>query len=308
MRGYRSSFRTLTVLLARGFWPVTDNAYIMDRASQQLAAKKVNGRRLLVGYNANEGGELIPRTITTEDDLIGWLQLQFRNLSLAQIGTILAANPNSELTDPAGPRFETDGLGTGGATAVTVSQDANGQQQRSNNIYAESMLACPAYWMAEAYSGGKRDTASWLYQYSVPFAFHGAVLSAAFGPQTPNLGSNFVLAFRRAWGNFVRTGDPSISSEIANGAASESASASDPSAPHPASDWPAWSARAPSMMNFNVTGGVPYNFTLQWGSTVTQFAEPGLRNAITLVRSDTWEGGRAARCEVYRSLASSIPV
>ncbi|GAB1319872.1 Carboxylic ester hydrolase [Madurella fahalii] len=284
-----------------GFWPVTDNAYIMNLPSQQLAAKKLNGKKLLVGHNANEGGLFVPPVLTTQDDLIVWLQSQFPNLSHDQIHTILAANPNSELTNPAGPRFETDGLNTNGANAVTVSQDANGQQQRGNNIYAESTFACPAYWMAEAYSG--KGTSSWLYQFSVPFAFHGADIAAYFGPQTPNLSDDFVLAFRRMWGNFVMTGNPSISNVIANGAGS-----ADPEAPHPASNWPVWSKQTPNLMNLNITGGVPYDFATQWGTVVTQFTEPGLKNAITLASSDTWEGGRGARCDVYRSLAQSIPL
>ena len=119
----------------------------------------------------------------------------------------------------------------------------------------------------------------------------------------PNLSDDFVLAFRRMWGNLIRTGNPSISNTLANGAGS-----ANPGAPHPASSWPAWTAQSPSMMNLNITGGVPYETTTGWGTNVTQFAEPGLQNAITLASSDTWEAGRGARCEVYRTLAPVIPM
>ena len=40
-----------------GFWtfyPVTDKAYIMDRASKQLGQKKVNGKRMLVGVSSTQ--------------------------------------------------------------------------------------------------------------------------------------------------------------------------------------------------------------------------------------------------------------
>jgi hypothetical protein len=37
------------------FYPVTDGTCIMGLPSQQLAAKRVNGKKLLVGANANEG-------------------------------------------------------------------------------------------------------------------------------------------------------------------------------------------------------------------------------------------------------------
>jgi len=280
---------------------VTDNSYIMNRPSQQLATKRMNGQNLLVGHNANEGGLFVPPFLTTEADLTGWLQgAQFPNLTPAQINTILAANPNSELTNATGPKFETNGVSTG-ATAVQVSQDANGQQQRGNNIYAEATFACPAYWLASAYAAP--GSSSYLYQYSVPFAFHGSDVAAYFGPQTPNQSNDFAKAFRKIWGNFVLTGNPSISAQIANGA-----NAANPNAPHPATNWPAYSDSAPQLMNLNTTDGTAYQTPLLWGPIVTQFQEPGLKNAISVASAAQWEGGRKARCDVYKSLAASIPL
>ncbi|AEO68120.1 uncharacterized protein THITE_2117509 [Thermothielavioides terrestris NRRL 8126] len=284
-----------------GFWPVTDGIYIQNRPSQQLPTGQVNGQNLLVGHNANEGPLFVPPTLTTESDLVGWLSgVEFPNLTPAQIDTILAANPNSANTSATGPHFDTDGVSS--VTAVQVSQSANGQQQRGNNIYAEATFACPAYWLASAYSA-RRGRAAWLYQYSVPFAYHTTDVAAYFGPRTPNQGADLALAFRRIWGNFVVDGNPSISAADANGA-----SAADPAAPNPAAAWPAWSASGLQFLNLNQTGGVPYQVTLQWGATVTQFADPGLRNAFTLANASTWEGGRKARCDVYLSLAPSIPL
>ncbi|KAH6843213.1 Alpha/Beta hydrolase protein [Chaetomium sp. MPI-CAGE-AT-0009] len=287
-----------------GFWPVTDNSYIMNRPSQQFAAKKTNGERLLAGHNANEGGLFVP-PLTTESDLANWLQTgQFPNLTPAQINTILAANPNSAPTNASGPRFETDGLS--GPTAVDVSQAANGQQQRGNNIYAEATFACPAYWLASAYASSSPSAASsWVYQYSVPFAWHGADVAGYFGPRAPNQSADFALAFRRIWGNFVRAGNPSLSARDANGASS----ATDPDAPpHPATDWPAWSEAEPVLLSLNTTGGVPYRMVAPWGVVVTAFADPGLRNAFTLASAALWEGGRMGRCDMYKGLAASIPI
>jgi carboxylesterase type B len=283
----------------RAFWPVTDNCYIKNRPSQQLATKKLNGQNLLVGHNANEGGLFVP-PLTTEADLVDWLQTgQFQNLTPAQIATILAANPNSAVTGTTGPLFETNGLS--GLTAVQVAQDADGQKQRGNNIYAEAVFACPAYWLAEGYT--RASSSAWLYQYSVPFAFHGSDVGAYFGPNMPNHSADLVLAFRRIWGNFVRTGNPSITASVANGGAS-----ANPHAPHPATSWPAWNDAAPQLMNLNTTGGVPYDSQLLWGPVVTQFADPGLVNAISLAPVAQWEGGRKGRCDVYRGLAESIPL
>lgn len=282
-----------------GFWPVTDNVYIQKRPSQQLPSKKVNGKKLLVGHNANEGGLFVPPSITTESDLIFWLQQQFPNLSTAQLNTILAANPNSANTDPNGPHFETNGLT--GPTAVEVAQDANGQQQRGNNIYAEQVFACPAYWMADSFVNPSKGQSSWLYQYSVPYAYHSSDISAYFGPPTTNQPADFILAFRRIWGNFVRTGNPSISAEIANGASSPN-----PSAPHPATNWPVWSNSNPQLLNLNTTGGTPYQEQLMWGPFVTQFQDA--LNDISLAPADVWEGGRRSRCDLYLSLGSAIPL
>ncbi len=74
-------------------------------------------------------------------------------------------------------------------------QNANGQQQRGNNIYAEATFACPAYWLASAYD--TTGSTSYLYQYSVPYAFHSADVPGYFSPQTPNQSNDFARAFRK---------------------------------------------------------------------------------------------------------------
>ncbi len=284
----------------RGFWPVTDNAYIMNRPSQQMATKKMNGQSLLVGHNSGEGGLFVPPTITTQADLTGWLQgAQFPNLTPAQINTILAANPNSANTSATGPHYETNGIT--GATAVQVAQDANGQQQRGNNIYAEAIFACPAYWLASSYS--TTGSSSYMYQYSVPYAYHGSDVTGYFGPSLPTQSDEFSRAFRKIWGNFITTGNPSITAAVANGA-----SAANPNAANPATSWPAYTDSAPKFLVLNTTGGTPVTGALPWGPVVTTFIQPGLLNAISLASGTTWEGGRKARCDVYNGLAASIPL
>ncbi|KAJ4290022.1 hypothetical protein N0V88_006823 [Collariella sp. IMI 366227] len=282
-----------------GFWPVTDASYIMNRPSQQLPTKKVNGKRLLVGNNANEGSMFVP-PITTQDDLVAWLQgSEFPNLSSTQINTILVANPNDVPTNASGPHFETDGLSS--TTAVHVSQLANGQQQRGYNIYAEATFACPAYWLASAYSD--RDSSAWFYQYSVPFASHGTDVVGYFGPATANQEGDFALALRKIWGNFVITGNPSISAAVANGAGAQ-----ETSRVHPACSWPAYSDVGGKLLNLNTTGGTKAELPQMFGPPLVQFVNPGLRNALSLVDAEKWEGGRKARCDVYKSLAASIPL
>ncbi|KAF4808472.1 Liver carboxylesterase B-1 [Colletotrichum siamense] len=277
------------------FSPVTDGVYVKSLASEQLTQKKVNGERLLVGNNANEGPLFVPPNIASNSDLTAWLKLSFPNLSGAQIDDIVAKNPTK--TGANDTRFETNGLT--GLTALDISQAGAGPLQQAINIYAEQTFVCPSYWLSSAFTGPK---SAWHYQYSVPFAWHTSDVPAYFGPATPNQGTEFVLAFRKIWGNFVTKNDPSISNEEANGASSAEASAT-----NGASQWPVWTETEPKQLNLNQTGGVPYQFTTQWGVTVTQFQAPGQVNAIAVVPADSWEGGRGARCDFWKTMAPSIP-
>lgn len=72
-----------------GFLPVTDGVFIQDLPSQQLLEKRVNGQNLLVGNNANEGPAFTPQNITTEADLVAWLELTFPLFSNDDIAKIL---------------------------------------------------------------------------------------------------------------------------------------------------------------------------------------------------------------------------
>lgn len=119
-----------------GFLPVTDGVFIQQTPSQQLLKKQLNGEHLLVGNNANEGPLFTPQDITTEDELLAWLQLTFPLFTTEQISKILLYYPSTNASVSAStPLFATDGMGP--ATAVNESQAGSGQQQRADNIYAE---------------------------------------------------------------------------------------------------------------------------------------------------------------------------
>ncbi|OBT88219.1 hypothetical protein VE02_02423 [Pseudogymnoascus sp. 03VT05] len=249
------------------FLPVTDGTFIKQLRSKQLLAKKVNGKRILFGSNANEGALFVPPTIPTEADLVAWLHLEFPNVSNDDVTKILAAYPSSSgPVNPDDPKFATTGLGP--ATALNVSQVATGQQQRGNNIYAEATFVCPSYWLASAYTGNGRT--AYKYQYSVPFRGHTDDLPAIFGPAQPNHSDSFVAAFRNIWGKFVTTSNPSISAALASGGQPTTSSA-----PNPVIKFPAWTASSPQQINLNITGGTPYTTVTMFGATVTQFQEPG---------------------------------
>lgn len=112
-----------------GFVPVTDGEVIQSLPSAQLNEKKVNGRNILVGNNANEGSIFVPPTVTTLPELRSWLKLSYPTFNDEQVSQILAAYPSSDdPVDPNALRYATSGLGP--ATAVNVSQVATGQLQR----------------------------------------------------------------------------------------------------------------------------------------------------------------------------------
>lgn len=175
---------------------------------------------------------------------------------------------------------------------------------------------CPSYWLAAAFSSPGTGHHSYKYQYSVPTALHGYDLEAYFGPARRNQGADLLRALQLSWGNFVRSGDPSVSSSgVAEGAGSAGAEAH-----NPLERWPEFSPARPLMIDFNQTGGTPYEFTAVQvrndgpltvvgasDRNVTLHSEPGLRNDLRVVDAYAWEGGRGARCDFWRSIAAIVP-
>jgi hypothetical protein len=123
---------------------------------------------------------------------VNWLANTFPLFTDNDIAKILLYYPSSNATDdPNAAEFAT--LGYTGPTAVNESQVGTGQQQRADNIYAETTFVCPSYWLAEAFSDKGRT--SFKYQYSIPFATHGADVSGYFGPAAATQGPDFEYAF-----------------------------------------------------------------------------------------------------------------
>lgn len=103
------------------------------------------------------------------------------------------------------------------------------------------------------------------------------------------------------WGNFIMKNNPSIPDVVANGASSP-----DPTAPNPASSWPAWASCDHPMINLNQTGGVPYQ-TVFGAAPVTQYMDPGLRNNFTRANADKWELNRGRRCDFWKTMGPNVP-
>ncbi|OAA59785.1 inactive carboxylesterase 4 [Niveomyces insectorum RCEF 264] len=314
------------------FIPVTDGTYVTGPPSVRLATGPVHGRHALIGNNADEGVLLVPATLRTEADLVAWLHAYFHNLEDADVAAVRAAYPvgNDTATNnsAAAAGFETDGVHE--PTANDVSSAATGVQQRAYNIYAEASVVCPSYWLATAFAHpprsttNKTTTASYHYQYSVPFAAHGADLSAYWGPPGPNQGPDLVQAFREIIARFVLHDNPSLPAPIANG---RSLPAADQQAANPATAWPLWQQQQQqqsggggcgadlgcsnwthTLLVLNQTGGTSFAAPAPNGrGTVPEAGPPGQHNRITLADADAWEGGRGARCAFWQQLGPKIP-
>ncbi|KAK0128822.1 hypothetical protein ONS95_000772 [Cadophora gregata] len=288
-----------------GFLPVTDGRFIQQLPSVQLQKKQVNGLRVLSGNNALEGPSFVPQNITSEDELVSWIQEVFPLFTEDDISKVLRYYPGSNATDDMNAvDYATSGYT--GATASNVSSIATGQQQRANNIYAETTFVCPSYWLAEAYTNKGRE--GWKYQYSVPAALHGTDQTGYFGPESmPQQGPDFIRAFMTIFGNFITQDNPAISASIAAGNSSTTASSNNQSL----IDWPAYTNASPYQLNLNETGGEEYSAVgVTFNGTplnVTQYRNPGLRNNFTLVDAFSWEGGRGTRCDFWRSVGPIVP-
>jgi hypothetical protein len=201
-----------------------------------------------------------------------------------------------------GVRFDT--LGYTGPTALTQSGMATGIQQTVFDIFAESTFDCPAYWMAEAFSLGSRQ--SWKYQYSVEPNYHGADLSAYWAVDASIPNADFRHAFQKIWGNFILHNNPTISVKDATAGYTN---ATVPIA-SPGADtilWPKYSIFQPQQMNLNTTGGVVELTTVTDDLSYTVRTGAGIVNKFSLADAFTWEGGRGARCDFWRAIAPSVP-
>ena len=65
------------------------------------------------------------------------------------------------------------------------------------------------------------------------------------------------------------------------------------------------------MVNLNETGGEEISVQVLdfVGKAVngSEYVEPGLKNAFSVVDAGSWEGGRWARCEFWRSMGEIVP-
>ncbi|CEJ57766.1 hypothetical protein PMG11_06447 [Penicillium brasilianum] len=280
------------------FLPVIDGEFVQDLPSRQLLEKRVSGKRMLSGNNANDGVPLSPPTLNSTAAFMQYLKSAFPRLT----PTVPSSSPEST-----SPLYDT--LGNRAPTALNQSEFATGLQQTAFNIFAETAFDCPSYWLADAFSPGASEEpmkgkGSWKYQYSVTPAYHGADLTAYFsvGASVPNAG--YRDAFQRILGSFIINDSPIISVSDAKGGM---ANATVPEGRNGDIDWPQWKEDSPMLMDLNTTGGTLVRQIVTDHLAYWLREGSGIINEFRLVDARAWEGGRGERCEFWQKVGSRVP-
>ncbi|KAK7757333.1 hypothetical protein SLS62_000883 [Diatrype stigma] len=306
----------------RAFVPVTDGSLIQERPSQQLLRGDVNGVRVLSGNNGNEGVVFVPQNITSETAFRDSIRRTYRDLSDQNMTSIL--NLYAVPPDSSGVYADSDGVTPPFST--TNSNWAVGWQQAADNLYAETTIVCPSYWLADAYAKGDKSEGSWKYQFSVPASLHGAdVYPLITDPTVQGTGMNevFRTSFQRIWGNFVVNGDPTLTTaQIASPAGNLTLDAAQIASPEGddvsaagAGHWLQWGETdgLHAMLNLNMTGGMPVTQSMNFDGSdiaVTSYVEstngswPPLEVSLHVVDAWSWEGGRGKRCQLWAELGA----
>ncbi|KAL7629725.1 hypothetical protein AAE478_001248 [Parahypoxylon ruwenzoriense] len=319
MRNYSNTFECLvaadstvlqnasgTVSTTQGYYgtfaflPVIDDDYIEERPAIQSLRGKVNGKRLLVGNNANEGVPLTNPEVDTRAKYDDFVSKTFPLFTPRDISSLNSLYQIDSLPSDNGLLYDT--LGSSGPTSLYQSGIATGIQQAAFNIAAENTFDCPAQWLAEAFSTDSRQT--WKYQYSVTPSYHGADLNAYFsvGATLPN--PDFRHSMQKIWGNFIIYDSPIIS---VSDATANHTNATVPIGKDGNIDWPEFTLDNPVLMNLNTTGGNVSTVTVPPYLKYFVRSGAGIINNFSLADSYSWEGGRGERCDFWRAVSRRVP-
>ncbi|PQE13843.1 Carboxylesterase type B protein [Rutstroemia sp. NJR-2017a BBW] len=311
------------------FLPVTDGEFLVSRPSEQLLAGRsfrfiVQMHRTLTyprtQNNANEGPLFVPPNITTSADFDTYTSTLFPLMPQSNLTALRALYSIPPITSTL--RFST--LGNRGPSALNQSVFATGQQQRANNLYAETTFVCPSYWSATAFSLLPRGQA-WKYEYDVPPAQHGGDYDAYLAGNREALGqgtlsAGFSAAVQRIWGSLIINDDPRLSADAIASIVSVG-NGTETSSEFRAAEkgvWPLWRTGTGNgtgeedyrMLKLNVTGGheTQVLFTTAGGFSynVTQSAGPGLKADLEVVDAFSWEDGRGERCKFWAEVGRSL--
>lgn len=263
------------------FTPTTDGTFLSLPPSKYLAGDNINGARILSGNNAAEGYDFVPANINSEGDFTSYLKDFIPLLSPTDLATVAAKYAIAPVVLDA-PKYSTQG--DEGPSALNQSFFATGQQQRADNIYAETVFVCPSYWLASAFS---RSTGqAWKYQFSVPGSQHSLDLNAYYqdgfltggGPMS----QSFRLGMQKIWGGFIINNDPTLPADAvaALSTNTDGTPTGDLLSAAESSSWLPWDETSHAMLDLNAT------------------AIEGLAD-YRMVDGYNWESERGARCDFW---------
>ncbi|KAJ1325622.1 acetylcholinesterase [Microdochium nivale] len=292
-RGYFGSFAWV---------PVVDGNFIEDSPVCQLSRGAIAGKHVLVGTNANEGVPLTNPRVASKKQYEDFVRLEFPDLTAhdrVKLATVY--NVDGALAYDNHVVFDT--IGDRGPSALVQSSIATGIQQAVFNIAAEATFDCPAQWLADAFNIRRRP--AWKYQYSLTPSYHGADLSALFerGIGTSNISCSFRKAFHSMLSAFVVGDSPIIPAHVAAGGKHNAIIPTEKGQLL----WPRYTQQSPLFMNLNTTGGQETSTVISDTLTLVIRSGPGVVNRFRLADARTWEAGRAARCNFWKSVSARIP-
>lgn len=251
--------------------------------------------------NANEGVPLTNPRVKTRAEYDNFVSSSFPLFStsdIAHLNDIYQINNSA----PGDSDIRYDTLGTEGPTALTQSGLATGIQQTAFNMLAETEFACPAQWLAEAFS--QAHLQAWKYQFSVTPGFHGSDLTAYFAVDATTPNADFRRAFQKVWGNFIVHDNPTITIDEATAGY---ANATAPAGADGNINWPQYTAQQPYMMDLNTTGGDLTQVVVTTDLSYYLRVGAGIVNNFRLVDALAWEGGRGARCDFWSGVSARVP-
>ncbi|KAK7461916.1 hypothetical protein VKT23_008347 [Stygiomarasmius scandens] len=162
------------------FVPVVDGTFILERPTEALRKRKVNGENLLAVVNTNEGSMFVDQRM---------------KLNTAQYAGQLF------------PEFEPEQA----QEVVNRYQDLGSSLDQANTIMGEAIFTCPTYFLLEAFPNAFKG------EFALPPALHShdiAYYFTSWGPKYSN--QNFIDAFSQAFISFAISLDPNIKFDSTN--------------------------------------------------------------------------------------------
>jgi len=149
-----AAIRNATISMGVGWAPVTDGTFIQELLSEATARRKLNTNLVFSFYNTHEGESFVTKTLSTvsstpynstEAGFVAWVTAFLPDFTARELEQIKMLYPSS---------------------GVTETMSYNTTFARAGLIYRDTVLACPAYWLAAA------SRKSWLGEFTIGPALH----------------------------------------------------------------------------------------------------------------------------------------